>query len=381
MQLIKRLSFTTALAISTWMFAAVPASAQVAQPGPVAISLNDAVAISATDVWAVGNGTDPQDPDNSDPAFARWNGTRWSLAPSARTLEDDEEINAVSGIAHSDVWAVGSTGQPSFNDRQVEIMHWDGTAWSYSSPVQASFNNELFGVDVVASNDVWAVGGLSTGGTGLNRALVEHWDGSSWRVVSIPDPPGAESLSSVVAGTGSVWAIGTRSEGFAPTRPFAMYWNGSTGWSVVPMPNVPGKTTILNDLASISSNDIWAVGSSFDASIPSLSRTLTEHWDGTRWSIVRSADTGRDNADELTGVAAISTRDVWAVGVYVDGGEQVLTEHWDGSRWTIVPAPAVFTINGAAAAGSNDVWAVGWNISHSVIEHWDGSTWKVVPSP
>jgi hypothetical protein len=377
----KRLSLAAVFAGVVGGIVAAPAGAYAGSAAPVAISLNDAVALSTNDVWAVGNGTDPQDPDNTDPAFEHWNGSRWSLARSERGLEDDEEINAVSAVASGDIWAVGSTGQRSFNDRQNEILHWDGTRWSFVPPVQASFNNELFGVAAVASNDVWAVGGLSTGGTGLNRALVEHWDGTAWKVVSIPDPPGTESLRSVAAvSAGDVWAIGTHSPTFNPSRPLAMHWNGST-WSVVPIPTVPGKTTILNDLAVIASNDVWAVGSSFNASIPSLSSTLTEHWDGTRWSIVRSADTGRDNADELTGVAPVTGHDVWSVGIYVNNGEQVLTEHWDGSRWTIVPAPAVFTINGAAAAGSNDVWAVGWNISHSVIEHWDGSTWTIVPSP
>jgi hypothetical protein len=349
---------------------------------PVAISLNDAVALSASDAWAVGNGTDPQDPDNSDPAFEHWNGSAWTLAPTDRHLEDAEVINAVSAAAPNDVWAVGSTGQPSFNDRQNEILHWSGAAWSFVPPVQASFNNELFGVAAVASNDVWAVGGLSTGGTGLNRALVEHWDGTAWHVAIIPDPPGTESLSTVVAVSAfDVWAVGIRTPTFKPARPFAMHWDGSA-WSVVRMPTVQAKTTTLTDLAVVSSDDVWAVGSSFEFSIPSLSSTLTEHWDGTRWSIVASADTGRDDADGLAAVASVAAGDVWAVGGYIrHQQEQVLTEHWDGSRWAIVPAPPAFVIHGAAAAASDDVWAVGWNISHSVIEHWNGSAWTIVPSP
>jgi hypothetical protein len=339
------------------------------------------VAVSGNDVWAAGNGTDPQDPDNSDPAFEHWDGTSWTLAPSDRHFEDAEAIFGVSAVSTNDVWAVGSTGQPSFNDRQIEIMHWDGTIWSFVPPVQASFNNELFGVTAVDANDVWAVGGLSTGGTGLNRGLVEHWDGSRWTKVSIPDPPGTESLSAVSAvSSQDVWAVGTQSPLFGKSRPMAMHWDGSR-WSLVSIPTVAGRATIPTDVLAISADDAWAVGSAFNPSIPSISRTVTIHWDGASWSMVASADTGKDNADELSAITAIGTDDVWTVGNYVRNGERTLTEHWNGTRWTIFPAPPTFTINGAAAAATDDVWAVGWMISRSVIEHWDGSRWSVVPSP
>ena len=56
------------------------------------ISLNSVTAISASDVWAVGNGTDSDDPDNTDPAFEHWDGSQWTLAPGERTLEDEEII-------------------------------------------------------------------------------------------------------------------------------------------------------------------------------------------------------------------------------------------------------------------------------------------------
>jgi hypothetical protein len=157
------------------------------------------------------------------------------------------------------------------------------------------------------------------------------------------------------------------------------HWNGSR-WRVVRAPDIVG-TDRLFDVTAISSNDVWAVGSAFNASIPSISRTITEHWNGTRWSMVRSADTGNDNADELEAVTAVGPDDVWAVGTFVDNGEKTLAEHWDGTRWTIVPAPDSFLMPGAAAVASDDVWAAGSVIFDSRILHWDGSVWTVVPSP
>ena len=62
-------------------------------------------------------------------------------------------------------------------------------------------------------------------------------------------------------------------------------------------------------MAAVSSSDVWAVGSQG-------SRTLTEHWDGTRWSVVTSPNplpTTKGN-NFLTSVTTVSSGDVWAVG-------------------------------------------------------------------
>jgi hypothetical protein len=348
------------------------------------ITLSAVTAISSDDVWAVGGGADPNDPDNSDPAVEHWDGAAWVQVPAEATAENEEGLVGVSAVGPNDIWAVGSSGQPSFRDKQIEIEHWDGTAWRFSLPVQASFNNVLSGVAAVSANDVWAVGALSTGGTGRNRALIEHWNGTTWSVAAIPDPAGTDSLSKVTAVSASdVWAVGSGGPANGgPSRPLFMHWNGST-WSLVRSPTVQGKTTVLADVTSVASNDVWAVGSFFDFSVPSFSSTLTEHWDGQRWRIVKSADTGKDNADGLAAAAGIGHDDVWAIGNFVQHGEQTLTEHWNGSSWTIAAAPRSFLMSGATAVATDDVWAVGSSlrIFDSEIVHWDGSSWRVVPSP
>jgi hypothetical protein len=71
--------------------------------------------------------------------------------------------------------------------------------------------------------------------------------------------------------------------------------------------------------------------------------------------------------DTLTGVAARSATDVWAVGNRQDRSgaipiDRTLTEHWNGSTWSVVPSPNVGgndnLLNGVGAA-SGDVWTVG----------------------
>src|SRR5205814_7682090 len=133
-------------------------------------------------------------------------------------------------------------------------------------------------------------------------------------------------------------------------------------WRVVPSPN-QGNNDILNGVAAVAANDIWAVGQTDGGS-------LTEHWNGTSWSVVPSP------GGPFNGVAAISANDVWAVGTY--SGDP-LTEHWNGSTWSIVASPTISgTLYGVAAISANDVWAVGSYSSGTRTVHCDGSSWTRV---
>src|SRR5205823_6918711 len=124
-------------------------------------------------------------------------------------------------------------------------------------------------------------------------------------------------------------------------------------------------------------NDVWAVG--FDGN-----GTLTEHWNGTKWQVVLTPKVG--TKDVLAGVTAISPGDIWAVGysyIHENGSDrQTLALHWDGNSWQIVPTPNVAVtaneLRGVAAVSTADVWAVGMSDDsnpEALIEHWDGVEW------
>ena len=131
----------------------------------------------------------------------------------------------------------------------------------------------------------------------------------------------------------------------------------------------------LYAVAATSNTSAWAVGVS-DTTGPD--KALIEHWDGQLWSAVPAATAGV--SADLYGVAAISTTDAWAVGDYYPTATaygQTLIEHWTGTVWNVVPSPNGGTnlnyLNDVTAISSNNVWAVGIenNVS-SLIEHWDG---------
>src|SRR6266851_4948743 len=63
-------------------------------------------------------------------------------------------------------------------------------------------------------------------------------------------------------------------------------------WQVAPGPNVGSINNDLSAVAAISSSDIWTVGYTYSSQVLTPSHTLTIHWNGTRWSIVPSPNTG-----------------------------------------------------------------------------------------
>jgi hypothetical protein len=153
-------------------------------------------------------------------------------------------------------------------------------------------------------------------------------------------------------------------------------------WSNVPSGSIDTASGLFA-ASAISSNDAWAVGTGYYPDQGNSNQTLTEHWDGRRWKVVPSADANM--VEVLSGVAAISTNDVWAVGFQYYGGPfEGLIEQWNGARWTVVASPnpssGVF-LSGVAAISASDVWAVGSSGNNTLTEHWDGANWTVIPSP
>src|SRR4051812_7688274 len=168
-----------------------------------------------------------------------------------------------------------------------------------------------------------------------------------------------------------------------------IHWNGSA-WTV--FPGDPGSIyggSSLYAVDALSPSDVWAVGVQQNGPYPD---TLTMHWDGQQWTTITSPSPGAQYQDVLTGVAAISSSDVWAVGYnFFNGTVQTLTLHWNGVAWTYVLSPnvgsGVNALNGVVASSGSDVWAVGGYVADSqgtvrtLAMRWNGSSWGIAISP
>jgi hypothetical protein len=249
---------------------------------------------------------------------------------------------------------VGNTSSGNALDQTTLTLHWDGTSWQIvPSPSPGTQGlNALYAVDANSANDVWAVGSFTNIGE-YAQTLVVHWDGTSWRVIPSANVQGSNNeLYGVVAlGPNDVWAVGYSGNAAFGFFTLVEHWNGST-WSVVSSPSPLGDD-ILYAVSTAGASDIWAVGRSRN-SFNFRTSALIEHWDGNSWSQVLGA--GGENS-ALYGVAAVSPGDAWAVG---DSTGSALIDRWNGSSWSVFPSPNVAgRLNAATAITACDVWAVG----------------------
>ena len=325
-------------------------------PGVAGNVLPAVASVSANDVWAVGEATDTTGRQLT--LTEHWNGTAWSVVASPNVGSANNTLLAVAAVSTTDVWAVGRAEGPGGAQAPPLIEHWNGTSWSIvTAPKHVGV---LDGITAISTNDVWAVGQFSNA-SGVFQTLIEHWNGHTWRVVSSPNASTHNNfLNGVTAASASdIWAVGDfLPAANVPEQTLTLHWNGHT-WSVVSSPNVGSGFNVLFAAAAVSANDVWAVGEFFSTSTTSV-QTLIEQWNGSSWSVVSSPGAGM-----LRGVAIVSATDIWAVGsVITSGVEQTVIEQWNGTSWSVVSSPnpsaSINILDGAAAdKSSGQAWAVG----------------------
>lgn len=296
----------------------------------------------------------------------------------------------MSAAGAGDVWAVGAVSSPTSSDviRTALVDHFDGTSWQVvTTPTipAAQFKDSngvtLSGVAAVSHDDVWAVGSYATPAPGSqfvswSQTLVEHWDGTAWRTVPAPDLTAQDELRAIaVVRPDDIWAVG----------------DATYEISEPPTPGLPNQP--------ISSEG--------------LIEPLAEHWDGSRWSIVPVPPVGVDPGDVagvlarardnsltfgiFSAVRAVSAKDVWAVGDLSGGNnpqrpDTTFVDHWDGTSWSNVAVPDqpvaelghnasddLYAVDGSATTG---LWAVGAAAPLGTLTlRRAGSSWTIVPSP
>jgi len=220
---------------------------------------------------------------------------------------------------------------------------------------------------------------------------------SPWRVTPNPPDPGASggvkdvTFNGVSAASAAeAWAVGA-SQALANSQPLAEHWDGRA-WHTAAVPLPAGAATgQLGGVLELAPASVWAVGA-VNTQPGTGERTLIEHWDGTRWSVIPSPNprTGAGTTDELTAIAGTSASDLWAVGFFgTDIFNALLFEHWNGTAWSLIKVPNAGTegsqLRAITAVSGTDVWAAGETLADdgsllSLTEHFNGTSWALVPS-
>ncbi len=309
----------------------------------------------------------------------------WRVVPSANPSTNGDYLRGVASLASNNIWAAGDylSGPGKTQVDSTLVEHFNGSSWitiPTPNPGKGPNGNYLRAIAAVSANNIYAVGsvgGLST--------LIEHYNGSTWSVVSNPGIGVLQSITVISAN--NIWAVG---DDGGPTKTLIEHFDGSS-WKVVLSPNHQTGSSSYNELSAVSAvsaSDIYAVG--YYSTSTNTNQTLIEHYNGSKWSIIASPNVGTTH-DYLSGVAAVSANNVYAVGnsFTFDSQGQALIEHFDGSTWSIVQSPSPGTLTGLtsiAEASASSIYAVGYSFTgtatiNSVIEYYNGSTWSVVSSP
>lgn len=278
--------------------------------------LRGVAVVSSRSAWAVGytGGRTPE------PFVLAWNGTAWSRVTAPR-IAGGGMLEAVTAISATDAWAVGYTRAGA-----TLILHWNGGAWArVPSPTPAGTRSALYGVAATSIDSVWAVGG-----TGDNT-LILYWDGANWTQDPSPTPTGAGTLRSVSGTASGLWAVGYSAGN--PGQPLILDL-GPSGWEQASSPVLPHGGG-LNSVVATSTGGAWAAG--FTMNSKGVSRTLILRLGCCGWSKVASPSPGASSG--LSGVASFGNKS-WAVGVVGTTSSSTLTETWNGTRWS---SPSVVT--------------------------------------
>lgn len=312
----------------------------------------------------------------------------WNFVKSPNPTSGYNYLYGVAAVSANNIWAVGLNATYSTVTYQGLIEHWNGSKWSSITNPAGSANNILNSVArIPGTKQLWAVGSYYATDTSPEQTLIEQCSGTSCTVMPSFNVPGTDNgLYGITAlSTTNAWAVGVYRDSHNNGQILIEHWDGSQWTQVIPQPPNNSYRTNLEAITAVSASNIWAVGSYMN--ISGVVLTLVEHWNGRSWSVVQSANP-QSNSSYLQGVTAIpGTHQVWAVGYYEDvssGSHQhTLIEQCTTASCSIIssqdPGPTDNSLSGVAAVSVNNAWAVGSSGQTSaLIEQWNGTNWNTV---
>ncbi len=297
-------------------------------------------------------------------------------------------LSSVSCATTASCFAVGAADTPSTTHRLVE--RWNGTSWTAMttpSPPTA-ITSQFTSVHCRTSTSCVAVGQYGTAAL-HTKTMTERWNGTAWSLVGSPNPIGiaVTSLAGVQCTSATFCiAVGSyflNSSDNSSEQTLVEQWNGMT-WKIVASPNQPGLTDNgLTGVSCVSATDCTAVG---HWSNDVIGRTLVEHWNGTKWSIVASPSPAGVPQSELTGVTCRSAANCFAVG----SGHGTLVERWNGSKWSMMTTPnptgtTSASLTSVSCPSATRCVAVGdfflASAVQRLVEEWNGGSWSITNTP
>jgi hypothetical protein len=245
----------------------------------------------------------------------RWSGGRWSIVGSATPARAiDSELHAMSCVRPSSCQAVGFATPTGTGAARLLAERWNGRSWA-SVPIQNSPNASLEAVSCPRAGMCLTVGWRPSGPNQF-QPVTERWNGTKWTKLATPRPAGrpfSELLGVSCAGPRDCTAVG-QSGTINTGQFFALveHWNGSR-WRIVTV-HAP-RGALLNSVSCATATTCTAVGDSQPAH--SDSKLLVGDLKGSRWTFTSPAVRAGMHAPAIAQVSCSTPRTCTAVVSFV----------------------------------------------------------------
>ncbi len=271
----------------------------------------------------------------SGPAVFHWNGTTWAQKVAGAAFgsgRGGDRLTAISCPAPTACMGIGTFAEPKQDDPRFEVarpvaQRWNGTTWTsmkLAVPADAVWHVNISGVACTSATACIAVGEYENT-TNKHLGFIEHFNGTSWTLKTVPVPAGAIRIilrDVACTAANACTAVG----GYAtdPThlsdKPLVLRWNG-TAWTQQTAAVPAGATFAeLTDVSCTPPKPCTAVGTYSTTSFFSGNSPLVERWTGTSWALQNGGPALlRDvSCPTLTSCTAIGTG---------------FAQGWDGTSW------------------------------------------------
>lgn len=323
---------------------------------------------------------------------------------------------AVSMASATDGWAIGNASWQQGGDSQTAVAafyHYDGAQWRLVQHVK--------GFDAFGGPNQISLRMLSpTDGWAFDGAQALHYDGTTWRAVTIT-PKGNERVTRLMAldmvSPSEGWAAAYLNGGAAGPGAIGFLRYDGQRWTVeqsdiAVMQGLNMSTLTINGISSGVVGDAWAVGSTFrqvpDGQSTSQQVGLIFHRLNGVWRVSEQLNQP-DAAVEMIpqDIVMLSPTYGWIVGETIqfgkimDGSPTEITHalllaydfHMYGPRWVTPPSPVASPSDGEhlqqiIARAPDDIWVNGGSSTAQVnsagvqistlLLHYDGKRWTQV---
>ena len=278
---------------------------------------------------------------------------------------------------------------------QPSVVGAQGTGWTIQNTPTDQDPSSLSSVSCFSATSCVA-SGRSTNLKGYTVPTAEHWNGTTWSRLSVPNPKqstDAELLGMSCLSSPFCFAVGFATYPFSttPQLPIAEVRSSSSLWTAHLGVSPPGAARgLFNGVSCVSTTHCTVVGEYSSPGTSTPNTPLAENWFGTGWAPKTAPSPSGATAASLNGVVCSATNACTAVGYYVSSTSQVLplAEKWNGTRWALQSVPGAGQLLALACTATTSCMAVGCATSTigcaggpPLVELWNGTSWTVGPAP